>query len=47
MSADTGDLAPLLVDIHTKDYEHRKQGQGKKKCHFFSMLFKPIILPSN
>jgi hypothetical protein len=33
-----GEIAALLAHIHTKDDEHRKQGQGKKKCHLYSVL---------
>jgi hypothetical protein len=47
MSADTGDLAPFLADVHTEDHEHRKQSQGKKKCHSGSVIFNAMIHPSH
>ncbi len=31
----------LLTNIHTENHEHRKQGQGKKKCHSNSIYLSP------
>jgi hypothetical protein len=47
VSADAGDLAPFLADIHTKDHKHGKQSQGKEKCHSYSVIFNAMIHPSN
>lgn len=33
-----GEIAALLAHVHTEDNEHCKQGQGKKKCHLYSVL---------
>ena len=39
-----GELTPFLTNIHTKDHEHREQGQGKKKCHLNSVYSSPSYI---